>query len=316
MTLSIKHASLTGAAANPKVLVDGPKWDADHTVTGNLPVSQLNGGSGASSSTFWRGDGSWAPVREVLTAARTYYVRTDGSDSNNGLTNTAGGAFLTIQKAIDATSALDMGTYQVTIQVANGTYAGASTLRSYLGTLQPIIVGNEATPTNVVVNPTSATCFQSDGTDPWKIRGMQLKTTTSGGCLDAINGGAIYFRNVDFGAAPTFHCRAYLNGNIASEGNFSISGGSDFCMLAIASGVVSLNSTTTITVTGTPAWGTACAYASMTGVIYSSGPVWSGAATGTRYTAALNAVINTGGGGASYFPGNAAGSTATGGQYA
>lgn len=34
MTATIKHASLTGAAANPDVLVDGPKWDAAHTITG------------------------------------------------------------------------------------------------------------------------------------------------------------------------------------------------------------------------------------------------------------------------------------------
>lgn len=34
MTATIKHATLTGAAADPTALVDGPAWDAAHTITG------------------------------------------------------------------------------------------------------------------------------------------------------------------------------------------------------------------------------------------------------------------------------------------
>lgn len=46
----------------------------------------------------------------------TYYVRTDGSNSNNGLTNSAGGAWLTVQHAANTVVAGD------TVNIAAGTY--------------------------------------------------------------------------------------------------------------------------------------------------------------------------------------------------
>lgn len=34
MAPRVVHSNITGAAADPTAMVDGPKWDADHTVTG------------------------------------------------------------------------------------------------------------------------------------------------------------------------------------------------------------------------------------------------------------------------------------------
>lgn len=41
-SVSVLHATLSGAAANPDVLIDGPKWDAAHTASVTIPASSTS----------------------------------------------------------------------------------------------------------------------------------------------------------------------------------------------------------------------------------------------------------------------------------
>jgi hypothetical protein len=88
--------------------------------------------------------------RELLTGDRVYYVRADGSDSNSGLANTAGGAWLTLTYAWSfVASTLEQNGHKVTINVGTGTYDGLTATAKATGEIW--LVGNPTTPTNVIV---------------------------------------------------------------------------------------------------------------------------------------------------------------------
>lgn len=86
---------------------------------------------------------------EKTTASITYYVRADGSDSNNGLANTAGGAFKTISKAISVIP--QIMNHDITVNIADGTYVETVSILGFSGSGTLTIQGNTATPDNVKV---------------------------------------------------------------------------------------------------------------------------------------------------------------------
>lgn len=255
--------------------------------------------------------------RTVLTADRTYYVRSDGSDSNDGLTNNSGGALLTIPKAVMIVcGTLDMADYQVTIQANDATRTEAVTLYSYIGNKEPILQGNTTTPANCILSTTSATCITNNSNKPWTVKGFKLQTTTSGNCLTLTYAGSVINgHNLDFGACAGSHMSIAYGAMVVMQTAYTISGGAAIHHALYENGGITVSSKT-VTITGTPNFSNAYLFARNVSQAQLAGNTYSGSATGVRYSLSHNAVCNVNGAATTYLPGNSAGSTASGAQYA
>lgn len=257
-------------------------------------------------------------IREVLTGNRTYYVATTGNDANDGLTALT--PFLTIQKAIDVVyGSLDLGIYDVTIQLADGTYTEAAIVNApAVGTGNVLIQGNTGTPANVIWTTTTlnTVCLEARSEARIQVGSLEMQASGAGvGCAYANRGRITFKSGMRFGTSTTFHAIAARGGLIEFSANYDIVGGASYHWFCTDAGSNIVAQVITITLTGTPAF-SIFVVAETPSFVLANGNTFSGAATGTRYLAVLNGVIQTGGGGATYFPGNVAGSTATGGQYA
>jgi hypothetical protein len=249
-------------------------------------------------------------LRVQLTANRTYYVASTGNDGNDGLT--VGTPFLTLQKAIDEAQKLDCAGYDVTIQLANGTYGGAAASRALVGGGMLVIKGNETTPSSVVLS--TGLAF-ANGVHA-KVVGVRIAIATDLiHALSAGNGVMLRIGKVEFGGvgANADHIFSDSPCQIVLEDNYAITGGARRHMNIGAGYLTGVNRT--FTLTSTPAF-TQFIAASSCGTVALSNPTISGSATGSRYIAETNGVINTFGKATTFLPGSTAGTTPSGGIYA
>ncbi len=300
--------------AAKQVSTDGIQTLTNKTLTNPIVGTQSQGDNSTKAASTAYVDRT---TREVLTANRTYYVRTDGSDSNNGLANTSGGAFLTIQKAIDTACALDLSIYSVTINVADGTYAGAVALKPYVGTGPIAIVGNTSTPGNCLLQGTGTRISSGSMFATYEMRGFETQTVTSGNSIGLSGIGILQLNNWRFGACAGSHLRidngARLHGK---SGSFTISGSASYFAIGGYSATIDFNNAT-ITLDANVTF-TATAYAQYMALVnFQQATFTLGAfsVTGQRYNASGNSLISSGGGGANFIPGSTAGATASGGTY-
>ncbi len=274
-------------------------------------------------SNYWIID---KPARIKLGANSNFYCnQASGNDALPGLAAGAS-AFQTLQAMVNfLANNVDGGGFTPNMNATGAFTTGINSQTPFFGSAGMSL--SFASGSSVAA--TLASCFNASGagcgftvtSSGTAVVLTATGTATGQGSAFLATAGAILTAGVvNYGTCGSAHNSAGAFGRIIFTGDpVTISGGATSHLTANQGGELQYLLTKTVTLTGTPAFSTAFVTGTGSGahIDCPSGSVtFSGAATGTRYSIAMNSTVQTGGGGASYFPGNAAGSTATGAQYA
>jgi hypothetical protein len=278
------------------------------------------------------GTNYWAlgqPALCVLQAGTTFFVAGTGTAStNHGLTSAA--PLLPTQAYQLAQSILDANSKTVTFSGSDTAYSspiqfigpiiGQGKTFAQGGVYPVVLLGNNATPglTHWVVNVTGNSYGAIQVINGADVLIEGWTTITSGG------GNGIYVENANASVEfincgnTTVNCLGATRlAYVQIVGAMSYSGVNSGGILE-SNSWISYETTATMTMVGGPVFSSCFACAQYPGsIIVDFVPTFSGStgASSVRYSAFLNGNINTGGGGANFFPGTSAGTTSTGGQY-
>lgn len=272
------------------------------------------------------------PSTCILTANTTIFLAQSGSNTANGLTS--GTPLASLQTAWNLLqNSFNANANITTLKLADGTYSGSAILSGPIpgqtggdntraGAINDSsvrIVGNTTTPTNVVVTSTAPLgTINVYAAARVAITGMQISNTS--GFYDLYSVGSwASTQNIAWGTASAIQAATNSGGFIELYTPYSIVAGSGCHIIAGQGGFVQFLGNglvaATITLVGTPNFSSGFACAQSGYISVSIANSFSGAATGQRFSVDLNGVIDSGGNGTSYFPGNSAGGISSGGQY-
>lgn len=245
-------------------------------------------------------------IRELLSSDRTYYIRTDGNDSNDCLADTVEEACLTIQHAWNIISGtVDIGGFSAKIKIGDGTYTtGMNDLNhpSVGGTIN--IEGNTTTPANVIISEDSDDCIEVSGSVV-NVSGMELRNS-GGSALHAYRNGVINVGTaMRFGTVSQHHFFADNQGQIIAGYDYTVVGGASVHWFGHTEGYINVIGRT-VTFIGTPNFTSNFAYAVRGGVLEVADNTYSGSIIAKRFTIDNGGAIYTNGSD-TVLPGNSSG---------
>ena len=296
--------NVNGLGALPIVTLKGVAIEA-----GDLPADSVM--TYVCTGTQWMLAGAaYSEFRQRLKADLDLYCRPDGNDNNDGLTNTAGGAFRHPQAALNAIQTkYDVAGRAVNIYLADGSYNGFAQ-QGYSGASVNLI-GNVTTPANVTVNGAG----HASGNPVGLYYGAQLNVRgiafTGPGRVYVQSGAAIGFNgncrlNNGTGGVPKITCDINSLVYVGPSVTLNAASGNAAALIAVSSSSSLITYNTTFIDAGSLTYSDAVVV-----VIGSSATIvgtWAGSPTGKRYRVSAG-LIFTNGAGASYIPGTVAGTS-------